>query len=128
MKFLIDTHALIWSAYRRDRLSPHVLAILESDANEILVSAASAWEIATKYRLGKLPDARKLAEDFMAQVSGAGYLLLSITVEHALRAGRMPGDHKDPFDRMLAAQALHEDTPILSIDTQLDAFGVRREW
>ncbi len=128
MNYLVDTHALIWSAYRRDLLSPHALAILESDANEIVVSAVSAWEIATKYRLGKLPSARKLAEDFVERTADAGYLLLPISVQHALRAGRMPGDHKDPFDRMLAAQALHEDIPILSIDSKLDVFGVRREW
>ena len=128
MKYLVDTHALIWSAYRRDLLSPDALAILESDSNEIVVSAVSAWEIATKYRLGKLPSARKLAEDFVERVADAGYLLLPISVQHALRAGRMPGDHKDPFDRMLAAQALHEDIPILSVDTKLDVFGVRREW
>jgi len=128
MKYLIDTHALIWSAYRRDLLSQCALAMLESDSNEIVVSAVSAWEIATKHRLGKLPSARKLAEDFVESTATAGYLLLPISVEHALRAGRMPGDHKDPFDRMLAAQALHEDIPILSIDSKLDAFGVRREW
>jgi PIN domain nuclease of toxin-antitoxin system len=128
MKYLVDTHALIWSAYRRDLLSPHALAVLESDSNEIVVSAVSAWEIATKYRLGRLPSARKLAESFVERTADAGYLLLAISVEHALRAGRMPGDHKDPFDRMLAAQALHDDIPILSIDSKLDVFGVRREW
>ena len=78
---------------------------------------ASAWEIATKYRLGKLPFARDLVEDFVLTVTAAGYLLLSISVEHALRAGRLPAVHKDPFDRMLAAQAIHEDLLLLSNDT-----------
>ncbi len=128
MTYLVDTHTLLWVAYNRKLLSPHALAVLESATNEILVSAASAWEIATKYRLGKLPDARILAEDFVLQVIGAGYALLPISVEHALRAGRLPGDHKDPFDRMLAAQALHDDIPLLSMDSKLDVFGVRREW
>ncbi len=128
MTYLIDTHTLLWVAYNRKLLSPHALAVLESAANEILVSAASAWEIATKYRLGRLPDARILAEDFVRQVVGAGYVLLPISVEHALRAGRLIGSHQDPFDRMLAAQALHEDIPILSVDTKLDVFGARREW
>lgn len=72
--------------------------------------------------------ARVLAEDFVAKVTGAGYLLMPIAVEHALRAGRMTGEHKDPFDRMLAAQAIHEDMPLISNDSQLDGFGVRREW
>ncbi len=92
------------------------------------MSAASAWEIATKFRLGKLNFARALAEDFIPKITAAGFLLLPISVEHALRAGLLPGEHRDPFDRMLAAQAIHEDLPLLSNDPQLDIFGVRREW
>jgi PIN domain nuclease of toxin-antitoxin system len=69
-----------------------------------------------------------LAENFISEVTAAGYLLLSISPEHAVRAGLLPGDHKDPFDRMLAAQAIHENIPLLSNDSQLDVFGVRREW
>jgi PIN domain nuclease of toxin-antitoxin system len=94
----------------------------------ILVSAASAWEITTKFRLGKLPHARRLAENFVEELTKVGYVFLPISVEHAVRAGSMPGAHKDPFDRMLAAQAIHEDVGLLSNDEQLDAFGVRREW
>lgn len=128
MRYLADTHTILWAAYRRDLLSPRALEILESDANEICVSAASAWEIATKYRIGKLPHARKLAENFLAVLTETGYLTLPISMEHALRAGNLLGDHKDPFDRMLCAQAIHEDIPLLSMDTKLDAFSVRREW
>jgi PIN domain nuclease of toxin-antitoxin system len=94
----------------------------------MIVSAASAWEIATKFRLGKLDFARDLADNFISEVTAVGYRLLPISPELALRAGRLPGDHKDPFDRMLAAQAIHEDLPILSNDPQFDLFGVRREW
>lgn len=93
-----------------------------------MVSAASAWEIATKFRLGRLPFASVLVEDFVPSVTSAGYLLLPISVEHALRAGRLQSDHKDPFDRMLAAQAIYEDLTLLSNDAQLDVFGARREW
>jgi len=128
MRYLLDTHTLLWAAFRKDLLSTRARLAIQSADNEILVSAASAWEISTKFRLGKLPMARVLVEDFIAQVTGAGYLLLPISAEHALRAGRMTGEHKDPFDRMLAAQAIHEDLPLLSGDAQLDAFGVRREW
>lgn len=128
MRYLIDTHVLLWAAFRKELLSPHARQAIESDENEILVSAASAWEISTKYRLGKLPHARVLAEDFIARVTAAGYLLLPITAEHALRAGRLTAEHKDPFDRMLAAQAIHEDIPILSNDEKLDELGARREW
>jgi len=126
--YLIDTHVVLWAAYRRDLLSAHALKILQSQNEVILVSAASAWEISTKFRLGKLPFARKLAENFIAELTSVGYILLPISVEHALRAGRLSGDHKDPFDRMLVAQAIHEDLPLLSHDVQLDIFGVRREW
>jgi len=128
MRVLLDTHALLWAAFRKDLLSARAQKLIETPSNEILVSAASAWEIATKSRLGKLPLAQVLVEDFVPRVTAAGYVLLSISVEHALRAGRLPADHKDPFDRMLAAQAIDEDMPLLSNDEQLDVFGVRREW
>jgi PIN domain nuclease of toxin-antitoxin system len=128
MKFLLDTHALIWAIYDQESLSTHARQILELPGHEMIVSAATAWEIATKHRLGKLPAARILAEDFISVVTRSGYTLLPISAEHALRAGQMPGDHKDPFDRMIAAQAIHEDMPLLSNDSQLDTFGVRRQW
>lgn len=128
MKYLVDTHVILWAAYRKDLLSSRAMEILESASDDIYVSAASAWEIATKFRLGKLPKAYILAEDFVAQVTRAGFQLLPISVEHALRAGRLTGEHKDPFDRMLCAQAIHENQILLSADTLLDSFGVRREW
>ncbi len=128
MRVLLDTHALLWAAFRKDLLSVRAQKLIEAPTNEILVSAASAWEVATKYRLGKLPLAQVLIGDFIPRVTAAGYVLLSISVEHALRAGRLPADHKDPFDRMLAAQAIDEDLPLVSNDERLDVFGVRREW
>jgi PIN domain nuclease of toxin-antitoxin system len=128
VRFLLDTHALLWLAFDRRLLSPHVQQVVASSDNEILVSAATAWEITTKYRIGKLEFARGLAVNFIPRVTAAGYSLLTISTEHALRAGQMPGNHKDPFDRMIAAQAIHEDIPLLSSDSQLDVFGVRREW
>ena len=128
MKILLDTHTLLWAAFDEDSLSPRARRILQSPRNEIIVSAASAWEVATKYRLGKLDFAQDLAENFVSEVTSAGYQLLPITPEHAQRAGLLPGNHKDPFDRMLAAQAIHENMPLLSNDSQLDVFGVRREW
>jgi PIN domain nuclease of toxin-antitoxin system len=96
--------------------------------NEIFVSAATAWEIATKIRLGKLPGADSLERDFLETMEDSGYTLLPIEAESALRAGRLIADHGDPFDRIIAAQALAMDIPVLSTDTKLDAFGVRRLW
>jgi PIN domain nuclease of toxin-antitoxin system len=128
LKFLLDTHTLLWAAFDDESLSPRARKMIQRRGSEVLVSAASAWEIATKYRLGRLDFARTLVENFIQRVTAAGYQLLPISTEHALRAGLLPGDHKDPFDRMLAAQAIHENIPLLSNDSQLDVFGIRREW
>ena len=102
--------------------------VVSDPANAIVVSAASAWEIATKVRLGKLPGAVALERRFMDAIDDAGYGLLSIDVPTALRAGRLIGDHGDPFDRMIAAQALALDISVVSSDPHLDSFGIRRIW
>jgi len=128
LRFLLDTHVLLWAAFDEDLLSSRVRHLLQTSGSEVYVSAASAWEIATKYRIGKLSSARPLVEDFIPRVTAAGYQLLPITADHALRAGLLPGDHQDPFDRMIAAQAIHENLVLLSNDSELDVFGVRREW
>ena len=128
MRVLLDTHALLWAAAYDELLSSRARHLIQPQRNEVFVSAVSAWEIATKYRLGKLPKAQALVDDFVPSIQSAGYLPLPISLEHALRAGRLPADHKDPFDRMLAAQAIHEDLALISNDEQLDVFGVRREW
>jgi PIN domain nuclease of toxin-antitoxin system len=104
MKYLLDTHVLIWASFEEERLSGRVVEILDSEENEVMVSAASAWEIATKVRLGKLPNAHYLSDHFVESITESAYLLLDISAEHALRAGRMVGAHKDPFDRLLAAK------------------------
>jgi PIN domain nuclease of toxin-antitoxin system len=125
---LLDTHTLVWATTSPTLLSRRASAILADQSNGIFVSAASAWEIATKVRLGKLRGAEKLERDFLATMEGAGYTLLPIDAESALRAGRFTAVHGDPFDRMIAAQAIASDIPVLSTDTKLDAFGVRRLW
>jgi PIN domain nuclease of toxin-antitoxin system len=96
--------------------------------NVIYVSAASAWEIATKVRLGKLPSAVDLAADFTAFLERERFQILPISAEHAVRAGLLPGTHKDPFDRMLIVQAQAEDMLIVSNEKIFDAYGVRRLW
>ena len=128
MKLLLDTCSLIWATMSPAALTPKARKMLANENNVILVSAASAWEIATKVRLGKLPGAEKLEQDFLAVLEVAGYMQLPIDTASALRAGRLTAEHKDPFDRMIAAQALALDVAVLSPDPQFDQFGVRRIW
>jgi PIN domain nuclease of toxin-antitoxin system len=128
MRVLLDTHTLLWSFNDSKLLSARARHAIEDVSNEILVSAASAWEIATKVRLGKLPSAEELISEFASYLSQLRIDPLPISLEHALRAGRLPGEHRDPFDRMLVAQALIEDIPIISNDRIFDAFHVHRIW
>ena len=102
--------------------------MVADEANEILVSAASAWEIATKYRLGKLPEAEAVATDVVGCIADEGFEALAISVADAERAGRLPGIHRDPFDRMIIAQALGHDLAIVSVDATFDRYGVNRLW
>ena len=128
MKLLLDTHALLWWLDGDERLSPGARARIEDDAQIVLVSAASAWEIATKVRIGKLPGAADVAECFVDVVRQQDFQLLSITAEHARQAGLMPGGHRDPFDRMLIAQARLEDLVLVSNERLFDQYAIRRFW
>lgn len=128
MKVLLDTHTLLWAVINPEKLSRRAAKIIDDRASIILVSAASAWEIATKVRLGKLPGAEVFERDFLRNLDACGYALLSVEAETALRAGRFAADHGDPFDRVIAAQAIALDIPIISLDAKLDQFGVRRIW
>jgi PIN domain nuclease of toxin-antitoxin system len=101
---------------------------MAATANVVLVSTASAWEIATKVRLGRLPGAEELAVDFQGFISREGFTTLGITVNHGIRAGLLPGPHQDPFDRMLIAQAQAENLPIATEERIFEAYGVRRVW
>ena len=128
MKFLLDTHTLLWATLSPSDLSSKVTRIIADESNVILVSAASAWEIATKVRIGRLPGAEKFEKEFLDVMEDTGYTLIPIDAAVALRAGRFLAEHRDPFDRVLAAQALADDIPILSSDVKLDSFGVQRIW
>ena len=110
------------------RLSARVRTLWAAAENEFFVSAASAFELATKYRLGKLPEAGRLVSSFDERVEQGQMQLLSITSSHARLAGVLRSAHKDPFDRILAAQSLTEKLVLLSNDTMLDEFGVERVW
>jgi PIN domain nuclease of toxin-antitoxin system len=128
VKILLDTCTLIWATLSPKSLTPKARKIVADRNNTILVSAASAWEIATKVRLGKLPGAEQLERNYLDAIDDAGYTALPIDSEAALRAGRLAAAHRDPFDRMIAAQALALDISILSPDSQFDSLGVRRVW
>jgi PIN domain nuclease of toxin-antitoxin system len=128
MRFLLDTHTLMWCFNLSPLLTPRARLIIEDGKNEILVSAASAWEIATKVRLGKLPTGEELASDLGKYLAQLGFEELPISIDHAVRAGRLPGEHRDPFDRMLIAQAQAEDLKIISNDRIFDTYSVQRIW
>jgi len=125
---LLDTHALLWWLAGSDRLSVAAHRAIADGANPVLVSAASAWEIATKYRLGRLPGAAVVAEDVTGCLLAQGFQPLAITVADGERAGRLPGPVRDPFDRMLIAQALRLDAVLISVEEPFDRYGVRRLW
>ena len=101
---------------------------IEDDSNDKLISAASAWEIATKYRTGKLKEAETIVLDLPGVILGQGFEELDIIVDEAVRAGMLPGHHRDPFDRMLIAQALARNLVIITGDSLFDRYGVRRLW
>lgn len=124
----MDTHALLWWVVDSARLSNTAFRFIADESNDIVVSAASAWEIATKHRIGKLPEARVVAADIAGYIAGQGFEALAIGVADAERAGRLPGHHRDPFDRMLIAQALGHDLAIVSVDAKFDRYGVNRLW
>lgn len=128
MRLLADTSTLIWWWTDVAGLSPLARELLSDVDSEILVSTVSAWEIATKNRLGKLPQLENPLENLPRMIRSSGYTVLPISLDHSLLAGAMTGDHRDPFDRMLAAQAIVEGIPIASNDEKLDAFGCRRLW
>ena len=128
MRVLLDTHTLIWWMTTDPHLSKSARNLIEEKSNTSLVSAVSAWEIATKVRLGRLPAAADLVQDFVADLARERVDILAVTADHGIRAGLLPGPHQDPFDRMLIAQALAENIPIVSNDQALDGYGVRRLW
>jgi PIN domain nuclease of toxin-antitoxin system len=127
MKLLLDTHALLWWATSNPNLPAKVHDAIASDATEVIVSAATAWEIATKVRIGKLVWHAE-AGSVHAYALSQGFAALPISLQHAERAGSLPVAHRDPFDRMLMAQAILEDLWLASNESIFETVGVRRYW
>ncbi len=128
MRLLLDTHAFLWWVLNDWRLTQASRQMIADDDNDVLVSAASAWEITTKHRTGKLPEADPLADNMIESIALEGFEELPVTVAEAARAGALPGPLRDPFDRMLIAQALSRNLVLVSNDPLFDRYGVRRLW
>lgn len=128
MRVLLDTHAFLWWIYGDRRLSSRARAVLSTEENDVYVSAASAWEITTKARLGRLPFAPDVAADVLGSILGQGFLPLDISTIHAQRAGALPEHHRDPWDRMLIAQAQAQGLALISNDAVFDEYGISRVW
>ena len=128
MAFLLDTHALLWWLADPERLSPAVYPTLADPAQGVFVSAASAWEIATKHRLGRLPTAEVLLQEGWPLMESQGFQPLPVSWSHGLRAGSYPMPHRDPFDRLLAAQAELEQLILITLDPALAPFPCQTLW
>ena len=128
MRLLLDAHALLWWMLDLKDLSGKARKAIGDFNNDVFVSAATTWEIATKFRIGRLPEAGPLVHSFRDNLRTLGFLELSISVEHAQRAGLLPGGHKDPFDRMLIAQAQTEGLLLVSKKELFDSYHVHRLW
>jgi PIN domain nuclease of toxin-antitoxin system len=130
LKLLLDTHAFIWAANvrSRSRLSRSAREAIEDRRNETLISAASAWEIATLYRLGRLDAGARITGQWREALADLAARDLAITSEHGVLAGGFAVKHRDPFDRMLAAQAIIEGAHLVTADPAMNAFGAQLLW
>jgi len=128
LRLLLDTHALIWWLAGDEALSRRAREAIADEVNEIAISAASAMEISKKFRIGKLPGAALLAQNFEEIIAEQGFGELPISVHHARLAGEMNIAHKDPFDRLLIAQAQTEGMVLVSNEELFEGFAIKRLW
>lgn len=127
-RFLLDTHTFLWMAGDPGRLGPRAREVIESGSARLWLSTASIWEMAIKSSLGKLELSSALSDFLGEQLEATRTSLLDIRAEHAVRVEKLPWHHRDPFDRLLIAQALFEKVPILGRDSEFDAYLVQRLW
>jgi PIN domain nuclease of toxin-antitoxin system len=127
VEVIVDTHVLVWAFNEPKRLSKRAISILTNTSNAILVSAAVAWELSIKVNLGKL-DALPLLAGLTQRLQREGFTELPISIAQATRAGLLPLHHRDPFDRLLVAQAQDLGIPVLSTDRSLDSYDIKRLW
>ncbi|MBI5816236.1 MAG: type II toxin-antitoxin system VapC family toxin [Nitrospinae bacterium] len=125
---ILDTHALLWWLFGDERLSKKAHGAIADPDHVIWVSAASAWEISTKARLGKLPEAGDVPQKLSYYLRQARFLELGVTVEHGVAAGALPGPHRDPFDRMLIAQSIITNCPVVTSDPMFREYGAKVIW
>jgi PIN domain nuclease of toxin-antitoxin system len=128
LRYLLDTHALVWWLYNVPRLPDRVARLIEDRENQLFVSAVSAFEVANKFRIGKWAEMAALAISFDEITAAAGFVTIPVASSDASQAGLLKSDHRDPFDRLIAAQAIAGKMPVLSIDTAFDALGAERVW
>jgi PIN domain nuclease of toxin-antitoxin system len=128
MRLLTDSHSLIWAVDDPSKFSPAAAKALQHPANELLLSAATIWEISIKVGLGKLTLSSPFRDWMHRAITDLDLAILPVTVEYADAQAGLPWHHRDPFDRLLIAQALTDGVPIVSADAQFDAYGVTRLW
>lgn len=128
VKVLLDTHALLWWLFDDPQLSRPARDAIKDAENAVLVSSASAWEMAIKYRLGKLPEAREAVENLPRLLRQGQMDTLPITLDHALAADALPGPHRDPVDRMIIAQSRMEKIPVVTMDPAFKAYSADIIW
>ena len=128
MRLLLDTHAFLWFILDDPQLSPAAKAIIEDPANDVAISPANYWEIAIKIGLRKYSLPQPYQPFMESQIAANDFRILHIEPRHTSLLTNMPPHHKDPFDRLLVAQAIVEDMPLVSGDPQLDAYPVTRLW
>jgi PIN domain nuclease of toxin-antitoxin system len=128
VNILLDTHVILWWWAEPEKLSSRVMTLVKDPANTIVVSAASAWEISTKHRIGKLPQGGRIMQEWVDRLRIDRFVELTIHSVHAIRAGSIPSDHRDPFDRIIAAQSILEEYPVVSVDPSISSLGAERIW